>query len=389
MMVTLLDSLVTLAAFWLIVLFLSSRINFQKYNILVAPLLIVWRNERLGKLMTKLFQKRFQQFWQTIGSGSTILYFALFIITPIVLLINLILVFVSEPSSIIGINPITFVDSALFIVIIPIFLALFVHEMAKMIMAAAEGVEIEKAGFMFILVLFAPFVQFTNKSLKRLKRKSRIRIITIGMLANLLLALLFIPLFTNQESIVSKFYNEPNGALITSVDPSSPASFNLQAGDVIVGIHRIQLTRIVSSQDINSSAEFITAMRGIPSGEIFILVLQHFELLIQGSTPPDDAQIIAGSYIGVEVFDYRESKLGFLSPMLPFYFQEFIIWSISINLILGIFSVLPLPLSDGNKILDELLNNSQIQSTTKLNLKRLAYLVSSILVITNVYYTIL
>ena len=108
-----------------------------------------------------------------------------------------------------------------------------------------------------------------------------------------------------------------------------------------------------------------------------------------GTDPPKDAQIIAGSYIGVEVFDYRESKIGFLSPMLPFYFQEFIIWSISINLILGVFSILPLPFSDGNKILDELLNNSKIQTATKSNLKRLAYLVSTILVVANLYYTIL
>lgn len=388
-MVTLLDSLVTLAAFWLIIIFLSSRINFQKYNILVAPLLIVWRNERFGKFLNKLFHQRFQEFWKKIGSGSSILYLTLFVITPIILLINLISVFVSQPSSILGVNPITFVDSALFIVIIPIFLALFVHEMAKMAMAAAEGVKIEKAGLMFILVIFAPFVQFTSKSFNGLKRKSRLRIITIGMLANLFLALMFIPLFTGQEAIVSKFYHESNGALITSVDPSSPAAFNLQAGDVIVGIKRVQLTRIVSSQNINSSGEFITAMRNIPSGEIFILVLQNFELLIQGSHPPDDAQIIAGSYIGVEVFDYRESKFSFMSPMLPFYFQEFIIWSISINLILGIFSVLPLPMSDGNKILDELLDNSQIKTANKANLKRLAYLISSILIISNVYYTIL
>ncbi|MFV2013815.1 MAG: site-2 protease family protein [Candidatus Heimdallarchaeota archaeon] len=388
-MVTLLDSLVTLAAFWLIILFLSSRINFQRYNILVAPLLIIWRAERIGNFLTKLFHKRFQKFWQRVGSGSAILYLAIFAITPIILLINLILVIVSEPSSLLGQNPITFIDSTILIVIVPIFIALFVHEFAKMIMAAAEGAKIEKAGLMFILILFAPFVQFTSKTLKGLKRRSRIRILSIGMFANLFLAILFIPLFASQSAIVSNFYDEPNGALITSVDPNSPASFNLRAGDVIVGIQRVQLTRIVSSQDINSSAEFITAMRNIPSGETFVLVLQDFRITFQGSEPPKDAKIIAGSYIGVEVIDYQEPKYGFLSPMLPFYFKEFIIWSISINLILGIFSVLPLPLSDGNKILDELLDISQIQSATKSKLKRLAYMISAVLVIANVYYTIL
>ncbi|MHA2278797.1 MAG: site-2 protease family protein, partial [Candidatus Kariarchaeaceae archaeon] len=384
-MVSLLDVLVGIAAFWLVILFLSSRINFQRYNILVAPLILVWRSERLGNLFNKLFRGRQEKLLSRFGSSVAILYIAFFIVTPLILIINIILALIDQPSELFANNPINFIDSSIVIVFIPIFIAIFIHETAKMIMTAAHGVEIEKAGVMLILIIFAPFVQFGSKSMKLLKRKSRIKILSVGMLSNLVVVILLIPLLANQNAVVSKFYKDPSGAMIISVDPESPVAFDLQQGDVIVGIQRVRLTTIVSHQNISSSSEFISALRNIPSGERFVLVLQGYRLNVQGVDPPEDSAVIAGSYIGVEVFDYRESKYSFFSPLLPFYFEEFLVWSISINLILGVFSVLPLPLSDGSKFLDEMLDGFQIQSAQKSYLKKVAYLISSLLLVANLY----
>jgi Zn-dependent protease len=310
-------------------------------------------------------------------------------VLPLILLVNIFYALFDEPSEILANNPINFIDSSIIIVLIPIFLAIFIHETAKMVMAAAQGVDIEKAGVMLILVILAPFVQFGNKSLKRLKRKSRIKILAVGMFSNMVVVILLLPLLANQNSVVSNFYEEPSGAMVISVDPTSPAAISLQIGDVIVGIRRVSLATVISHQNISSANEFIAALRSIPSGETFVLVLQGFLLTIKGVDPPEDSAIIIGSYIGVEVFDFRESKYSFLSPLLPFYFEELLIWSISINLILGVFSVLPLPLSDGSKFIDELLDGAQIESTQKNYLKRVAYIASALLVIVNLYYTVL
>lgn len=388
-MVTILDGLIYLAIFWLVLLYLSSRINFQRFNLLIAPLIIVWRTERFIGLIKKISGSRFQKFWRKIGDGSSIIYITLFAVLPIVLLINIFKALLGNPSAILGENPINFIDSSVLIIILPIFFALFVHEFAKLIMALAEDAEIEKVGLMVVVAIIAPFVQLANKSVKKLKRRPRIRILTIGMFANLILAMMFIPMLTNQDRIVSIFYDEPSGAMIIGLDTNSPASFSLQRGDVIIGIQRTQLNTIISSQEINSSAQFVSAMRVIPPGESFILVLQTFKLTLKGDLPPPDAQITLGSYIGIEVYDYRESKYDFLSPLTPFYFEEFIIWSISINLILGLFNVLPIPFSDGEKLLDELIDGFQIKKAERANLKRLAFSISILLLVMNIRYTFL
>ena len=88
-MVTILDGLIYLAIFWLVLLYLSSRINFQRFNILVAPLIIVWRTERFIGLIKKISRSRFRNFWRKIGDGAAIGYITLFVVLPLVLIINI------------------------------------------------------------------------------------------------------------------------------------------------------------------------------------------------------------------------------------------------------------------------------------------------------------
>lgn len=388
-MPTILDGLIYLAIFWLVLLYLSSKINFQRINLLIAPLIIVWRTEKFIGVTKKLSGSKFKTFWRRIGNGSSLIYLTLFAVIPLILIINIFKALLGNPSAIIGENPINFLDTSVLIIILPIFIALSAHELAKMIMAIVEDVEIEKTGIMIVVAIFTPFVQLANKSVKKLKTRPKIRILTIGMFANLLLAMMFIPMLSNHGKIVSLFYEEPSGAMVIGLDPNTQASFLLQRGDVVTKIHRLVLGVIDTTQNITSKSKFIVTMRGIPPGELFILETQTVLLLLSGTTPPSDAQLNSGSYIGVEVYDYREGKYDFLSPLAPFYFEEFIIWSISINLILGLFNVLPLPFSDGDKLLDELIGGFQIKQANVKNLKRLAYAISTILIALNINYTLL
>ncbi len=388
-MVSILDGLIYLAIFWLVLLYLSSRINFQRINILIAPLILVWRTEKFIGVIKNLSGSRFRTFWLRIGNGSSLIYLTLFAVLPLILFINILKALLGNPSAIVGENPINFLDTSVLLIILPIFIALSAHEFAKMIMAIVEDVEIEKTGIIIVVAIFAPIVQLGSKSVRKLKRRPKIRILTIGMFANLLLAMMFIPMLSNHGKIVSVFYEEPSGAMIIGLDPNTQAGFLLEKGDVIIRIHTLQTGVIDRTQNITSSAQFITTMRGIPPGDLFILELQDSSLIISGSEPPADAQISSGSYIGVEVYDYREAKYDFLSPLAPFYFEEFIIWSISINLILGLFNVLPLPFSDGSKLLDELIDGFQIKKANIKNIKRFAYAISFILIGLNIRYTLL
>ena len=166
MMATILDGMIYLAIFWLVILYLSSRINFQRLNILIAPLIIVWRTERFIGLLKKVSFSNRKGFWQKIGNGSSLIYLTLFVVIPLTLLINIFKALLDEPSQILGQNPISFIDTSVLIIIIPIFFALSAHEFAKMVMAMSTSISVYPSFFFNVPIRISVSIIYALSNLK-------------------------------------------------------------------------------------------------------------------------------------------------------------------------------------------------------------------------------
>ncbi|MHA2250007.1 MAG: site-2 protease family protein [Candidatus Kariarchaeaceae archaeon] len=259
-------------------------------------------------------------------------------------------------------------------------------------MATSEGVKVEKTGFMLILVIFTMFLQNTITDLEKISKRAKLRIISTGVITSLLVALILLPLLTISGSLLAPFYGESSGALVIGIEPNSPAeTAELRRGDVITGIKIIVIigNRIVDVVDyiqIKSSRDLITNLRKIPSGTPFILETNEGDIKITGTNPPANSLLISGSDIGAHFYDYKKPKNGFFSKFLPFWIEMELIWLININLILGLFNLLPLPFSDGKVILENLIGS--FPSKTKSIFMKSSYLISGFLVLANLYITL-
>lgn len=387
MVSALLQFVLTISVIWLILLFISSKKDLEVKGFLVAPGILIWRTSRLNTFFERLSKKR------GIGKFSEISVVAvisLFIAFPVVLFINIIRYFTDYAAPLLVANPISLFNvETVILIVIPLIIALFLHEMMHAVTAINEGVELKQTGLAIIVIFLASFVQMVPESLKKITTKGKLRIISSAIFANLLLALLVIPLLYSSSAIVSPLYHPSDGALITNVEIDGPADeAGIIRGQVIIAIRMISFDRPTEVLNVTSANSLIARLRDIEVGETFLLLLLDEELLISGVQPPKDSQLISGSYLGVSVFDYRPPRISILSPFLPYWFKIELQWIININLILGLFNLLPLPLTDGGKIYDLLMEETKIKNERKEKLRLGVYIVVGLLVGINLLLTI-
>ncbi len=368
----------------MLIIFISYRVNLENKGILIAPLVLIWRTDKFNSFYKKIASRGSRRFWKLFGNLSLFLSLQIFLVLPMILLLNIYYGIKDEPSPIFTINPINILSLETAVLIIPaLVFSLVIHEIFHGIMATSEDVEVEKTGFMLIIAFVAAFVQIAKDKLIKKSRRARLRIISIGVIINLIFALILLPILSISSLLISPLYESSQGALILGVVPDSPAeAAKLERGDIIIGIKIIEFRTVTGYYSISSSDDLITNLRNIVPDDPFVIETLNGDISITGTEPPEDSNLITGSYIGVHIYDYTPSKNKFLSKFLPYWIEMEILWLININLILGLFNLLPLPFSDGGKLLDTLLEG--ISNNKRIVTLRISYLLSGILLVTNI-----
>ncbi len=384
----LLDAILGLAVFWLILIFVSSRVNLEAKGVLIAPLVLIWQTNIFRKLFMRIANEKTRTFWLKVGNICAFLALQLFFILPVILLVNIFLSIISKPGPILSLNPIKFLNLEIILLLIPaILFSIVIHEFLHGIMATSEGVRVEKTGIMLVLAIFTVFLQNAVSDLEKISKRARLRIVSVGVISSLLIALVFLPILAISGSLLAPLYEDASGALVVGVEPNSPAeTVELKRGDVITGIKLIEFRTIVDYFQINSSRDLITNLRKIPSGNPFILVTKSGDIQVTGKDPPKNSLLISGSDIGAHFYDYKKPKSTILSKFLPYWIELELIWLININLILGLFNILPLPFSDGKIILETLID--RFPAKIKPVFMKSCYSISGILILLNLYVTL-
>ncbi len=339
---SLIQIILSIAIFWVIMLILASRFDLTKKNIFVGPGIIIW------KVNLESFYNRFKKFkLDKIMHYVSIITISLFITLPISLVINLIFVRIRIISPVI-IN--TLPQLSIYYIspiVIPLFFALLAHFITTGIIASYHGVKPKYTGIAFVIFLFTEFIKFDEKY-NELPANKKIQIKSAGILTNIILLLIFIPIFYNSGVVLSPLYEPSSGALVQQVFVDSPADIvGMNVGDVIKEINIVQFGFITQKIPINTTLDLIAALRNIKINTIFLVITQDKTFQVSSTSYDDN-----GIYLGVKTLDYHKPRLSFLSPFFPYWFFLSVGWFINFNILFGIFNLLPIPKSSGYELLN-------------------------------------
>lgn len=323
-----------------------------------------YRTTKLNNIIDRLAKIK-RGVWKFIWDVGVISGLGILIVSLIIFTINIPLFFqptTDGTTSAIALTPvipgITISFQTLPYFLIAIMISAIVHEFAHGIAARVEEVDLKSTGIFIFLVLFGAFVESDEKSLAQKSRRSKIRIMAAGALANMVVAgililILIIPV--GFPLLITPLYDpEPRGTVILEIIPNYPASLEgMKVGYAIIGINSSN-----GYQEILSYGDFrdYSASSVLPNQTLTFYFDGDIDpIVLRTDSHPDNS---SKGFIGIRSWDYFKPR--FFPPfpifnLIPYWSLQTILYVFMINFILAIMNLLPVPFLDGDKLLTEFL----------------------------------
>ncbi|MEM2309291.1 MAG: site-2 protease family protein, partial [Candidatus Bathyarchaeia archaeon] len=337
----LLFAILTLA-FWLAVYVLGRILPLEKHGLIVKPLFIRYDSEGFKSLLYKCSGK-WRALWKVFSHISVLLGLGLMIFALIFLsrnLLELLLVSGREIAVVPIVPGLTLSLYWLPYFLIAVLIAVFTHESAHGILALTEGAGVKSAGALILAVFFGGFVEIDEAEISRLSYTSRMRIFSAGSASNILGGLLVLLLTS------ALFTQTPSGIVILEVLEGGPLDS--------VGIGRWTVIYAINGTTINTHQDLSNFMLRVKPGDRLILSTSLGERVVTAAPNPNDANRAIIGIISPSLL-YYPSRLG-----LGFFWdtQLYLVlnWLFLVLVNVAIFNMLPIPLLDGDRFLQCLLN---------------------------------
>lgn len=359
------NSIIYVLMAWVVIVIVAKAIKLDKHGFSITPYSLTYKNASVNSVLVRLLgrTKRGIRIFADVSvvAGFLMMGFAFWF-----LLNNVSNFFIaqdqfSELTVLIPGITLTSASSIMyFLLSIPI--VLIVHEGAHGIVAALEKIKIKTGGFAIFIALFAGFVEPDEEEFKKAKRVSKLRVIGAGATSNVIFAfalgaiLLTNPFFALvlPEPLLSVFYELPEGVLVLSIIEGSGAeSAGLMAGDIISSIN---------DKNILSPIDFPQLTPGQTAQVEVLRDGQYIGFDVPITPAPDDP---LRGLVGI----MRDNSLAY-KPVMNFIewndpaLSMFLLWLWMISFFIGIINMLPLPILDGGKfvqsIIDERLSEKAV-----------------------------
>ena len=229
----------------------------KKLNIsLYGPALLL-RTMRGKKFIKKIASKK--RFWKAFGSFGIVFCFILMILMVIILVWQAwtVLGFTPEQKAAIpgpeialvlpGINPILPLEYIGYI-LLALVVAIIAHEFSHGILTFAQDLKVKSLGILYLIVPIGAFVEPDEEQLKKAKTKKRMRVYASGPLANFVVVIISLLLFS--FLFMSSVQPAADGVGVLEVHENSPA-FNagIKTGAIVTEINGTELSQF---DDFNS-----------------------------------------------------------------------------------------------------------------------------------------
>jgi len=365
------NSIIYVLIIWVIVFTIAKVSKLDKHGFEIKPYSIVYKNQKVQVVLTRILG-RTQKLTRLFSNTSVIAGFIMMGFAFWYLISNLSNFFVKPESFaamtvlIPGVTIQSGPNIAYFLLAVPI--VLVIHEGAHGIVATLEKIKIKTGGFAVFIALFAGFVEPDEEEFAKSRKISKLRVIGAGATSNVLFSfiiaglLIFNPSFAllMPDPIRSAFYHEPLGVPIISVTEGSGASkAGLLKDDIITAINGIPIVNPQDFQKVN-----------LKPGETASVSILREGQVSQISVIPTPSTV-----------DPQKGMLGILraafpayQPVVPYYIHwspevfMFLLWLWMLSFFIGIFNMLPLPILDGGKFIQSIIEKKISDKAVKITM---------------------
>jgi len=225
--------------------------------------------------------------------------------------------------------------------------AMVVHEVMHALVALLEKVEIESWGIGLFIVFPVAYVKLSENSFNEAPRKSKASILSAGILGNTIIALLTLGLISLLSAQVSL------APVIIDLDKSNPELPALQAN-----ISTPSIILEVNGSKVKSLSEFTSFLSKLINQSVVLVlktqrcVKEGYRIVETGAIETYVLRKPAGSRLGVYLTEL-------VTPDTPAYVIEALLytnWIFIVNLSLAIINAAPIFVSDGGRIITEVLS---------------------------------
>lgn len=233
--------------------------------------------------------------------------------------------------------------------IISVIILMIVHEFGHGIVARADRVGIKSIGVVLLAVLPGAFVELDEDDVKKAKRSVKLRIYAAGSMFNLATAAIaWVTVIILTASFIPYAF-QSDGLKITSVTPGGPSEGVLKEGMVVTSINGVS---------VNNREAYTNLIYKTKPGDQLTYVTDKGTYTITTTAQPYNASI---AYPGTRSETHLKVKpevaniYGDTLPWFLYNLADIARWVYLLNLMVGLFNLIPMKPLDGGIILEELL----------------------------------
>ena len=351
---------------WVAIFVTAKTLKLERYGFTIKPYSLTYKNYNVQTALTRLLG-RTRRGIRVFADVSVVAGFLMMGFAFWFLFSNITNFFVqpSEFAELTVLIPGVTLTSAsaimYFLLSIPI--VLVVHEGAHGIVATLEKIKIKTGGFAIFIAMFAGFVEPDEEEFDNAKKISRLRVIGAGATSNVIFAFgLGVILLTNPmfamilpEPFLGWFYESPDGVLVLSIIEGGGAEkAGIKENDIITNIDDVRIISPMDFQKVDLTPGQTVDVTILRDGQQII-----FPVSIMAS--PDDPE---RGLVGI----MRDNNLSF-KPIYDYIewnnpqFSMFLLWLWMISFFIGIINMLPLPILDGGKFIQTIIDKKFSEKT--------------------------
>ena len=344
---------------WVGIFVTAKTLKLERYGFTIKPYSLTYKNYNVQTALTRLLgrtRRGIKVFADvSVVAGFLMMGFAFWF------LFSNILNFFVQPTEFaeltVLIPGVTLTSaSAIMYFLLSIPIVLVVHEGAHGIVATLEKIKIKTGGFAIFIAMFAGFVEPDEEEFDNAKKISRLRVIGAGATSNVIFAfglgliLLTNPMFAMilPEPFLGWFYESPEGVLVLSlIEGGGAEKAGMKENDIITNIGDVRIISPMDFQKVDLKPGQTVDVTILRDGQQIM-----FPVSIMAS--PDDPE---RGLVGI----MRDNNLSF-KPIYNYIewnnpqFSMFLLWLWMISFFIGIINMLPLPILDGGKFIQTIIN---------------------------------
>lgn len=234
--------------------------------------------------------------------------------------------------------------------LIALVLLVVVHEFGHGILARVDGVGIKSIGVILATILPGAFVELDEEDVGKAKKSSKLRIYAAGSIFNLALAMMALIAVLSMSNLFIPYAFQENGIKIISVTPGGPSEGVLEDGMIFSSINGFP---------INDKMDYVEILfNKTKPGDKLTYVTDRGTYTITSTGHPTNASI---TYPGIRTETNLVVKpevshaYGEILPWFLYNLNEVGYWVFALNLMVGLFNLLPIKPLDGGIIFEEIL----------------------------------